>query len=102
MENPDALASQLRLGLGSCQAGCEALTQLDDLPLCHALIRLLAVGQPLSHDDLVQITGLPLRDLTELPGSNGQSWLAEHPRAQVVPVATAYVLGNLLIAKRGT
>ena len=211
MENPDALASQLRLALCSCQSGCEARTQLDDLPLCHALIRLLAVGQPLSHDDLVQITGLPLRGLTErlarmdldydedgrvigaglnlrptphcfniggrqlftwcaldalmylgllaetvyvespcrvtgqpvrvmvtpggvaavdpcdavvslvLPQAGqpprqafcgevhffasvevAQSWLAERPQAQVVPVATAYALGNLLIAKRGT
>jgi alkylmercury lyase len=31
-----------------------------------------------------------------------QSWLAERPQAQVVPVATAYALGNLLIAQRGT
>lgn len=211
MDNPDALAYQLRLLLCSCQSGCEARTHLDDLPLCHALIRLLAAGQPLSHDDLVQITGLPPGDLTErlarmdldydeagrvigagltlrptphrfeiggrqlftwcaldalmYPGllaetvrvespcrvtgqpirvtvtpdgvatvdpsdavvslvlpqpglpprqafcgevhffasvEVAQGWLAERPQAQVVPVAAAYALGNLLIAKRGT
>jgi len=65
MEDPVVLASQLKLALCSCQSGCEARTHLDDLPLCHALIGLLAAGQPLSCDDLVHITGLPLGDLTE-------------------------------------
>jgi alkylmercury lyase len=32
--------------------------------------------------------------------SVAQGWLATCPRAQVVAVATAYALGNLLIAKR--
>jgi alkylmercury lyase len=30
-----------------------------------------------------------------------KSWLDERPQALVVPVATAYALGNLLIARRG-
>ena len=210
MEDPHAFASSLKLALCDCRSGCEARTQLDDLPLCHALIRLLAAGHPLSHADLVQATGLSTEYLSdrlanmdldyddagrvigagltqrptphhfEISGhqlftwcaldalmypallsetvrvespcrATGQpvtvtvtqsgvtavdphdavvsivmpepgqpprqafcgevhffasaaaakSWLAERPQAQVVPVATAYALGNLLIARRG-
>jgi alkylmercury lyase len=209
MEDPAALASSLKLALCDCPSGCEARTRLDDLPLCHALIRLLAAGQPLSHAELAQVTGLAPEHLSNrlaqmdldyddagrvigagltlrptphrfeiggrhlftwcaldalmYPGllsetvrveslcrATGQpvtvtvtqggmtavdppdavvsivvpepgqpprlafcgevhffasayaakGWLAERPQAQVVPVATAYALGNLLIARR--
>jgi alkylmercury lyase len=210
MDDPAALASSLKLALCNCESGCEARTRLDDLPLCHALIRLLAEGRPLSHDHLANVSGLgeealgqrlahmdldydeagriigagltlrptlhrfeiggrllytwcaldalmypnllaetvrvespcratgrPVR-VTITPGGviavepavavvslvlpqPGQpprqafcgevhffasaraahDWLAERPQAQVVPVATAYTLGNMLIAKRG-
>ena len=210
MESLAALASSLTLALCTCQATCDARTQLDGLPLCHALIRLLANGRPLAQAELAQVTGLAPRQLAEkiagmeldyddagrvigaglslrptphqfeinghalftwcaldalmYPSLLGQTvqvespcratgrrvkvtvtpqgltavdppeavvslvaaergrpsrqsfcgavhffgcaaaaqpWLAEHPPARVVPVATAYALGNLLIAKRG-
>jgi alkylmercury lyase len=65
VQDPAALASSLKLALCDCQPTCEARTRLDNLPLCHALIRLLADGQPLSLDELAQATGLDLRQLTE-------------------------------------
>ncbi|MCC6192541.1 MAG: organomercurial lyase MerB [Anaerolineales bacterium] len=58
MDDPAALASSLKLALCICPSGCEARTCLDDLPLYHALIRLLAAGRPLSDDEIAQVTGL--------------------------------------------
>jgi alkylmercury lyase len=210
VDDPAAIASSLNLALCICQAGCEARTRLDDLPLCQALIRLLAAGHPLSIDELAEVTGLSLERLSERlsrmdldydevgrvigagltlratphlfeingrhlytwcaldalmypsllaetvhvespcratgqpirvtvtrggvtivepadavislvqsqPGQPprqafcgevhffasaeaAQEWLADRPQAQVVPVATAYAVGNLLIAQRG-
>jgi alkylmercury lyase len=65
MEDPAALASSLKLALCDCRLGCEARTQLDDLPLCHALILLLAAGHPLSQAELGQATGHSLEQLSE-------------------------------------
>lgn len=65
MDDPAALALSLKLTLCNCHSGCEARTCLDDLPLGQALIQLLANGQPLSHDELAQVTGLAPEHLSE-------------------------------------
>jgi len=65
MEYSATLVSILKLALCKCQSGCDVRTSLDNLPFCHVLIRLLAAGHPLSHDQIAQITGLPLQDLSD-------------------------------------
>jgi alkylmercury lyase len=64
VEDPATLALSLKLVLCDCQPTCEARTRLDNLPLCHALIRLLANGQQLSLDELAEATGLAPQQLT--------------------------------------
>jgi alkylmercury lyase len=64
MENPAALPSLQKLALCDCPPGCEARTSLDNLPLCDALIRLLARGQPLAVDELAETTGLTTDQLS--------------------------------------
>lgn len=63
MEDATALVATLQLALCQCDPTCQARTQLDELPLCHALIRLLASGQPVPKSTLADLTGLPLERL---------------------------------------
>ncbi len=57
-DNLEQLAEVFGTTLCCRTALCQNRTALDDLPLCQALVRLLAAGQPLSYATLAAATGL--------------------------------------------